>query len=234
MVDLTEIRKGYRRYPQYLDRLSRRPRRTLKQLIDHELFGGSTDPVALELIGGLIAVTKPERVLELGTWIGYSTILIGGILAHQQPAGTIVTVDPGEETSTFARRHVRHAHLTNVAFVHGHSTDPQTAARIEALGPFDVCYIDSSHAYEATLIELEALFGRWLTPDGFVLLHDAATTAATFDPTGAGGVRRALDEWTAARPDMQLFVFEPPFAKTVCGLGLLRRSATTAAHDASS
>ena len=79
----------------------------------------------------------------------------------------------------------------------GFSTDPAVADELRAAGPFGVTYLDSSHTYDGTREELELLFGErgWLTDDGLLIAHDAAPEAAAFDPTGAGGVPRALREW---------------------------------------
>ena len=66
-----------------------------------------------------------------------------------------------------------------------------------------------------------------------MLLHDASPFAAGFDPTGAGGVARALDEWLPAHPELQGMVLNAHATpgtdgdalvyKDACGLGILQR-----------
>ena len=114
--------------------------------------------------------------------------------------------------------------------------DPATAQRCEQVlgGPPELLLVDSSHAYAHTLRELDLWTPR-LPVGALVLLHDASAFAAGFDPTGEGGVRRAIDEWLPGHPHwtgMTLNGHVAPGAdgdalvyKDACGLGILQRVA---------
>jgi predicted O-methyltransferase YrrM len=222
--ELAELRRDVRADDLLMSMLSERGRRVVEEIIDHDAFPGSTDPAALAVVAALIRTVRPTRALQLGTHIGFSAVYLGDILAPH--GGRLVTVEPDVVALGIARKFVDDAGLAdNVQFVEGFSTDDAVNTRLRREGPFDLVYLDSSHAYAATLVELNLIFdGAWLANDGLLILHDAARTAAAFDPTGEGGVARALDEWVKARPDhVQSFVLEPPLWPCACGLGLVTR-----------
>jgi predicted O-methyltransferase YrrM len=225
-VQLAELREGVRADDFLMSLLSERGRRVVEEIIDHDAFPGSTDPAALAVVAALVRTVRPTRMLQLGTHIGFSAVYLGDVLAPD--GGHLVTVEPDVVALGIARKFVDDAGLADsVQFIEGFSTDDPVHARLRREGPFDLVYLDSSHAYAATLVELELIFdGAWLAKDGLLILHDAARMAAAFDPTGEGGVPRALDEWVKARPDdVQSFVLEPPLWPCACGLGLVTRLA---------
>jgi predicted O-methyltransferase YrrM len=57
----------------------------LDRLIDDYEIRGYTDPAAMSFLATWVAVNQPKRVLQLGTWIGFSTGLL---------------VNPAKNTST--------------------------------------------------------------------------------------------------------------------------------------
>jgi predicted O-methyltransferase YrrM len=215
-IDLEAIRASYRRESGHLALVGARTRTSMEALIDHERFAGSTDPVVLELLGGILRAARPTKMLQFGTWIGYSMLLIADLLVP----GQLVTVDPAAEAHETARASVRDAGLENVTFLDGHSTDPHVVKRLLDIGPFSLAYVDSSHSYRGTLEELELLFdGGLISAGGLVMFHDAAETAVQFDPTGEGGVPRALQVWSHR---LDTVVLEQPVFPSVPGLALVR------------
>ncbi len=93
--------------------------------------------------------------------------------------------------------------------------------------------LDTSHQYQATIEELELWFPV-LAPGGLLLLHDVSRFAEQFDTTGAGGVRRAFNEWRSAHPEVEAMLWNGeartmegrrPLYKDACGLGLLHKPA---------
>ena len=211
----------------HLTAVSPRTLAVLHELVQHEWFPGSTDPGGVAVLLAIIRGIQPRRVLELGTLVGFSTLCIADVLEHNNAKGELVTVDPTAEGQAVAAEFLGRAGLSDrVRFVRGLSTDRAVVTELRELGPFDLVYLDSSHSYSGTLQELELLFGRggWLDAAGLVIAHDAAPYAATFDPTGAGGVPKALAEWIGARrEEFELFVLAPPLWPNGCGLGLLQR-----------
>jgi predicted O-methyltransferase YrrM len=220
-ADLEALRTVYQQNDGYLRLVSDQTRQRLEDAIHHPRFAGASDPCSLELLGSVLRAARPRFVLELGTYIGFSSLFIGDVLAHNDPVGQLVTVEPDQSAQDVAK--ALSSHLSNISFIHGYSTDPEVIRTLGDDGPFDLVYVDSSHVYVETLRELDLIFDVPLLADGGMLvLHDAAKEAAQFDLAGTGGVRRALEEWTSKRPS-QMVVFEKPFLDSVPGLGFVTR-----------
>lgn len=222
---LQELRQAFRTHDFYLSFTSEQARSVLEEIIDHPFFPGSTDPPVLAFLGALLQIVQPRRMLQLGTFIGFSTVYLADILARNTQPGHLVTVDPNDTAHSLAKVWIEQAGMSQVVtFLDGYSTDAAIDASLQSLGPFDLIYLDSSHMYQATLQELDLIFEQsgWLNPNGLLLLHDASAYAARWDSTGEGGVHRALLEWVAQRNTRyQLMILEPPLWPGACGLGLV-------------
>jgi predicted O-methyltransferase YrrM len=192
---------------------------------------------AMSLTTGLVGGNGVRRIVQLGHYYGYSALLVGFALRATGIGRTgLVTVDVDPDATAFTRAWVRAAALDAVvAVLEADSAAPATAQRsLEALGGApELLLVDSSHAYGHTLRELD-LWAPLLPPGAIVLLHDASVFAQRFDPTGEGGVRRAIAEWLPSRPGwagMTLNGHVAPGAdgdalvyKDACGLGILQRA----------
>ncbi|MBA3468809.1 MAG: class I SAM-dependent methyltransferase [Herpetosiphonaceae bacterium] len=229
--DLRIIRQAYRDDSRYARFVSPQANDVLEIMIDDEYFPGVSDPIALYALTWLLDILKPKRVLQLGTHMGFSSVVIADILTHQGQDGRLVTVDPADNYHTVAKEWTEKAGVRErITFLDGFSTDQEIVRQILELGPFDLIYLDSSHMYAATLEELHLIFAEqsWLVEHGALVLHDAATYAQRYDSTNQGGVYRALNEWIDAYPDLyHLLILEPPLWPSVCGLGVVMRRSTT-------
>lgn len=196
----------------------------------HPGFPGASDPPMLALMALLLKLMKPIRVLQIGTLIGYSAIVIADIL-RQNGRGALITVDPDHHSHGQAHAFCQEAGLTElITFCTDYSTGEQTKLVMEAAGQMDFVYLDASHAYVPTLEELDLLLqpGGWVADDGILLLHDASTLARDYDPTGEGGVRRAIDDWLEVNPKLaHHLVLERPLWPAPPGVGLFRRRVTS-------
>jgi caffeoyl-CoA O-methyltransferase len=101
----------------------------------------------------LVYMTKARRVLEVGTFTGWSSIAMARALP---PAGSLVTCDVNEETTAVARRYAEEAGVADrIDFRVGPGIE--TLARLD--GPFDLAFIDADKEgyvdyYEAVLPKL--------------------------------------------------------------------------------
>src|SRR5207244_2652176 len=102
------------------------------------------------LLAELVRLGRARRVLELGTFTGYSSIS----MARALPAGgRVITCDVNEETNEIARRYAEEAGVADrIDFRLGPGLD--TIATLD--GPFDLVFIDADkpnyvNYYEATL-----------------------------------------------------------------------------------
>jgi caffeoyl-CoA O-methyltransferase len=102
------------------------------------------------LLAELVRLGRARRVLELGTFTGYSSISMALALPS---GGRVITCDVNEETTTVARRYAEEAGVADrIDFRLGPALD--TVAKLD--GPFDLVFIDADkpnyvNYYEATL-----------------------------------------------------------------------------------
>lgn len=224
---VAELRRRFKYDDFYLSLMSPSAASVLQEMIEHPRFPGATEPPVLTLLAALLRVIEPRRVLQIGTYIGFSTVFLADILSRNRQPGHLVTVEPDATAHESARAWAEKAQLADaITFLDGRSTDVRINRALQPFTPFDLIYLDSSHAYEETLEELTVIFerGLWLSRAGVLVLHDAALSAKRWDPTRKGGVRRALEEWVNARAhDYQILILEPPLLSDSEGLGLVTR-----------
>jgi caffeoyl-CoA O-methyltransferase len=171
------------RVEQYAERYSTEPSDLFRRL-DEETRAKTTVPQMMvgqlegHLLGELVRISGARRILELGTFTGYSSISMALALP---PDGRVITCDVNEETNAIARRYAQEAGVID---------------RIEyrlgpALldGPFDIVFIDADKAnyvnyYEASL--------PLLAEDGILLVDNALSSGDVVDPASAGESARAI------------------------------------------
>ncbi len=192
----------------------------LDRLAAEQDVRGSTDAGALNLIAALVLASGAKNVLQLGTYLGWSALVLADLVG---PKGQVVTVDPDWGFLQIANHYSDLAGLHNLTYVVGFSHHDKVVAEV-ARTPWDAIYIDTTHHYAQTVAELEIYCGRVAGPGTLVLLHDASTHAQSLDVEGKGGVKAAITEWLAAHPDWQGMIYEPPaFPAALFGLGVLTR-----------
>ena len=104
-------------------------------------------------LAALVAMLAPQRVLEIGTFTGYSSLAMAAALP---PGATITTCDISERHVEVARRHIAASpYADRIAIRLGPAID--TIAGLD--GPFDFVFIDADKTgyaayYEAVLPKL--------------------------------------------------------------------------------
>ncbi|HXR11308.1 MAG TPA: O-methyltransferase [Gaiellaceae bacterium] len=115
----------------------------------------------------LVALTKPQRVLEIGVFTGWSSIEMASALP---PGATIVACDVNAETTVIAKRYAEEAGVAGrIDYRVGNAFE--TIASLD--GPFDLVFIDAWKPdyvayYEAVLPKLA---------DGGLILADNTLSA---------------------------------------------------------
>ena len=110
-------------------------------------------PVEGAFLSFLVTMTNAKRVLEVGTFTGWSSIAMASALS---PGGTLVTCDVNEETTAIARRYAEEAGVADrIEYRLGPAVE--TLATLD--GPFDLAFIDADKGgyvdyYEAVLPKL--------------------------------------------------------------------------------
>jgi caffeoyl-CoA O-methyltransferase len=148
----------------------------------------------------LVAAAQPRRVLEIGTFTGYSALS----MAEALPAdGRIVTCELDAERAAFARRAFEAAGFADRIEVRvGRAID--TVAGLD--GPFDFCFIDADKPsypdyYEAVLAKL--------APHGLIAVDNVLWSGDVVDadsPSSDAQVMRAFNDRVAADPRVECVV----------------------------
>jgi caffeoyl-CoA O-methyltransferase len=100
----------------------------------------------------LVRMTGARRILEIGTFTGYSALAWAEALPKD---GRVVTCDVNAETVAIAKRYFAQS-------PHGHKIEVKLGPALESLkvltGPFDICFIDADKvnygAYYDSCVEL--------------------------------------------------------------------------------
>jgi caffeoyl-CoA O-methyltransferase len=126
----------------------------------------------------LVYMTRARRVLEVGTFTGWSSIAMARALP---PGGSVVTCDVNEETTAVARRYAEEAGVADrIDFRVGPGSE--TIATLE--GPFDLAFIDADK--EGYVDYYEAILPK-LAPDGVL-----AADNTLFGSDADGEIGRAI------------------------------------------
>jgi len=134
-------------------------RETNLRTVYPQMLSGHMQGKLLEMISRMV---KPERILEIGTFTGYSGICMARGLSE---GGILHTIDRNDETTEIARKYFRMAGLSErVVFHAGNAMDV-----ISTLNEtFDLIFIDANKEQYVTYYN--AVFNKWRT--GGILLAD--------------------------------------------------------------
>jgi len=184
----------------------------LEEIACDEEYAGSGDAHMLSLLATLIHACQMTKVAQIGTWIGFSTVVMAGALARVESANkpTLLTVDPAIPELEKAKKYVRRAGLHDyVQFLAGSSLDPMVQEAIRKSGPYDMAFIDSQHDYDVCSVELRAVWPA-VKEGGILAAHDSSNFAAGYDTKQQGGVVRAITEWIDEEGIGQSLFLTPP------------------------
>ena len=134
-------------------------------------------------LGVLVRSLRARRVLELGTFTGYSSISMALALPS---GGRVITCDVNEETTAIARRYAEEAGVADrIDYRLGSALD--TVATLD--GPFDLVFIDADkpnyvNYYEATL--------PLLADQGLMVVDNTLWSGRVADPAEDDDSTRAI------------------------------------------
>jgi len=134
-------------------------------------------------LGALVRSLRAQRILELGTFTGYSSISMALALP---PDGRVITCDVDDETTEIARRYAAEA---GVADRIDYRTGPALDTIAQLDGEFDLVFIDADkpnylNYYEATLPKLAA--------GGLMILDNTLWSGRVADPNEDDENTRAI------------------------------------------
>jgi len=198
---------------------------------DERLMIGECSVPLIGWLTSFVSSNNVSRIVQLGTYVGYSTLLLGWTLKRMGKRRGLMTVDVDPVATAYTESWLDRAELRGIVEQHlGDSADPELPALAEEIlgGPPQLVFIDSSHQYAHTLQELNLWYDA-IVPGAIMAMHDVSEFAAAFDPTGKGGVHRALSEWSANHPGATFSLAFPSVSREGhlptyidgCGLGVV-------------
>ena len=125
----------------------------------------NVEPATAELLGVVVRACGAQRILELGTSNGYSTIWLAD--AAEETGGRVLTVDLDPARTEIARGHLREAGLEDR--VELRSEDAQATLRSSSGASWDFVFLDAERpAYTGYLEDL----ARVLAPGGLLAVDN--------------------------------------------------------------
>ena len=107
----------------------------------------------------LLAIKKPEKILEIGTAIGYSSLVFSQYLKE---GGKIITVELDEDTAKIAKENFKKANNTSIKLIIGDGEDVLSNTNEK----FDVIFLDANKSlYIRSLPDIM----RILNKDGILI-----------------------------------------------------------------
>ncbi|MCX6826783.1 MAG: O-methyltransferase [candidate division Zixibacteria bacterium] len=173
-----------------------------------------------KLLQLLAQTQKANRILEIGTLGGYSTIWLARALP---PDGRLITLENNPKHAEVARANVAHAGLSGIVELRlGPALDTLPQLVAEGCDPFDMIFIDADKAgypdYFLWSLKL-SLIGSLIIADN-VIRRGEVVNPDSVDP-GARGVRR-FHELMAAESRVSATVIQTVGSKGYDGFTIAR------------
>jgi caffeoyl-CoA O-methyltransferase len=163
--------------PEYLSALAAETREF------SEAYGMMVGPVEGQFLALMVELIGARRVLEIGTFTGYSALAMA---AGLPPGGRIVTCDINEDHVAVARRHIEASPFADRIEIR---LGPALDTLASLSGPFDLVFIDADKAnyanyYEACLPKL--------SPAGTMLVDNVLWSGKVVDDADQTDDTRAI------------------------------------------
>ena len=137
-------------------------------------------PLEGPYLGWLVRLSGARRILEIGTFTGYSSI---SMALNMAPEGRIVSLDVNEETTAVARRYAEEAGVAD-------RIDYRVGPAIEELsrldGPFDLVFIDADK--ESYVDYFENVLPK-LSEQGFIVADNTLWSGRVVEDDGDGSTQ---------------------------------------------
>jgi predicted O-methyltransferase YrrM len=192
-------------------------------------------PAQGKLLYLLARLIRAERILEIGTLGGYSTIWLARGL--RRPDGRLVTLESDPKHAAVAQQNFNRAGLTEVVELRvGRAIDALPRLQAENRGPFDLVFIDADKPTTPEYFQWSLKLTRPgsliivdnIVRKGAILDGEPASATGPGEPASAGGpaevasiqgIRRFLD-LAANEPRVEVTALQTVGSKGYDGLAL--------------
>ncbi len=151
--------------------LHRLNRNTRAHVMAPRMLSGHLQGRFLSMVSGMIC---PRRILEIGTYTGYSALCLAEGLTHD---GRLITIDHNEELESFARSYWQQSPLNDkIDLCIGRAADI-----IPTLSEtFDLVFVDADK--RSNILYFDLIFDK-LRPGGVVLVDNVLWSGKVIDET---------------------------------------------------
>lgn len=153
------------------------------------------NPLDVWVTQEIIVETKPQVIVEAGTFHGGSALLWGMILEQVDPAGEIITIDINNQ-SPRARAHP--VGRERVTFLIGSSTSPEIVTKVkeQVAGRRTMVILDSNHSRDHVLAELRA-YADLVPIGGYIVVQDSVVNGHPVEWDQGPGPYEAVEDFLA-------------------------------------
>jgi cephalosporin hydroxylase len=168
----------------------------------------------------IIVETRPDVIVEAGTYRGGSAVLWAMVLEELNRRGRVITIDVEDRTQPSQRLAVW---KRKVDFLHGSSTDPAIFAEVKRRteGKRVLVILDSLHTRDHVLAELR-LYADLVPVGGYVIVQDTGVWRTPERPE-KDWASDAVDAFLAERDDFVIDHDRERFMLTNNPDGFLKR-----------
>ena len=175
-----------------------------------------------KLLSMLARIHRAERILEIGTLAGYSTIWLARALP---PSGSLVTLELDLRHAAVARLNLETAGVAGQVEIRvGRAVDTLAAMVAAGEAPFDFVFIDADKPNNPAYLDYAVKLSR---PGALIVVDNVVRNGAVVDPrstdSGVIGVR-AMMERIAADPRLDATAIQTVGGKGYDGFALIRVS----------
>jgi predicted O-methyltransferase YrrM len=160
-----------------------------------------SDPIQGRFLSMISKMIHPKRILEFGTFTGYSTICLAEGLSD---GGEIDTLEINDELEKIQDEFWKKAGLKNVNRFFGHALDTLKSGKLH--GAYDLIWIDADKEHQIDYVNFAI---ENMNPGGWLLVDNVIWGGAVLDPSklskpnsGAARIHR-LNQHIASHPQLE-------------------------------
>ena len=144
---------------------------TWQKVVNPRMLSGHLQGQYLTLISQLV---RPKRILEIGTFTGYSALCLADGL---QENGELITIDENDELSFLHNKYLKqHTRGNSIQVIYG-----DAAQELKAIeGSFDLIFIDAD---KRNYLNYWNYAKEHITPNGLILIDNVLWSGKVLSPT---------------------------------------------------
>ncbi len=175
-----------------------------------ELFASENKIPIMEVSGmesmlQFLRIKQPQKILEIGTAIGYSALR----MAHALPQSKIVTIERDEERAQLAEQYFRQFdHNDQIHLLMGDALE--TEEQVAKYGPYDAVFIDAAKGQYKKFFEL---YSQYVNEQGIIItdnvLFKGLVAEETIEHKRTAQIVNKIklfNEWLMGQPDYNTII----------------------------